>query len=431
MRLALIAAAVILLSRMLVSLMVVPPWQQPDEPIHVAIAEVWRSRIAGGDPSDRGREAEIIDSMIRHDWWQHYGRPLPPGPQPTRFVNTGAVAPTIGLEPESRGYAPVYYAPVGWLLSLGPRATVERDLYVMRIMSMLFAIGTLWAGFRACRLALDELGTATVVSLLAVHPQFALASTTAGPDALVSLAGVFVWWQTMSALGGTSPFRSLAMLWLVAIGAAIMDRLGITLIPIALVVTVLVALTRLRPLHAAGLLVGAVLAVAISIGTVPAIRDQVQFSLRSATGAPVLGDVEYIKRFFRFLFTSWWYSLGWVRYQAPQWWVSVTALVTIVASVGVVRQFLHSRALREIIGVAALNMIVLLAALCVVFLRLRTGPQGRYLFPAIVPLLVLLWLGIEAWFPERFRKPAAVALVTAVALLDLSAWMFVAAPAYL
>jgi hypothetical protein len=235
----------------------------------------------------------------------------------------------------------------------------------------------------------------------------------------------------MTALRGTRPFRALAMLWLVAIGAGIVDRLGITLIPIALFVTALVALTRLGPLPAAGLIVGAVLAVVIAIGTVPAIRDQVQFSLRSATGAPVLGDVEYLKRFSRFLFTSWWYSLGWVRYQAPLWWVSVTALIAIAASLGVVRQFLRSRALRGIIGAAALNLIALLAALCVVFLRLRTGPQGRYLFPAIVPLLILLWLGIEAWFPERLRKVAAIALVTAFALLDLSAWMFIAAPVYL
>src|SRR5688572_23962229 len=82
MQLALAAAAVVLLSRMALSLAIVPPWQQPDEPIHVAIAEVWRSRITGEGTSDRGREAEIIDSMIRHHWWRHYEKPLPAGPQP-------------------------------------------------------------------------------------------------------------------------------------------------------------------------------------------------------------------------------------------------------------------------------------------------------------------------------------------------------------
>src|SRR5687768_2873206 len=193
-QLAVAAATVVLLSRMAFSLLIVPPWQHPDEPIHVSIAEVWRSRITGEGAADRGREAEIIDSMIRHGWWGHYQQP-PPEPRPTRFLSTGAVVSTIGLDPTSQGYSPPYFASAGWLLSLGPRGAVERDLYVMRIMSMLFGAGTLWVGFLASRLALDHLGAATVPALLAVHPQFALASTTAGPDALVYLAGAIVWWQ--------------------------------------------------------------------------------------------------------------------------------------------------------------------------------------------------------------------------------------------
>ena len=431
MQLALAAAAVVLLSRMALSLAIVPPWQQPDEPIHVAVAEVWRSRITGEGTSDRGREAEIIDSMIRHDWWRHYQKPLPAGPQPIRFLSTGAVVSTIGLEPESPSYAPPYYATVGWLLSLAPRGTVERDLYAMRLVSMLFAAGTLWVAFLACRLALDELGVVAVTSLLAVHPQFAIASTTAGPDALVTLAGALVWWQTMRALRGTSQFRSLAVLWLVSICAAIVDRLGVALLPIALSVTVMVSATRLRPRSAVVLVVCTVVAIAISVGTIPAIRGQVEFSLRAASGPSALGDLDYIRQFVAFLFTSWWYSLGWVRYQAPEWWAIVTVLVTIAASVGVVRQFLRrDGAARETIIVAVVNLIALLAAVGVVFLRLRVGPQGRYFFPAIVPSLTLLWLGTEAWVPERFRTAASVALVGVVAVLDVLAWILVALSAY-
>ena len=430
MQLALAAAAVVLLSRMALSLAIVPPWQLPDEPIHVAVAEVWRSRITGEGTSDRGREAEIIDSMIRHHWWRHYEKPLPAGPQPIRFVSTGAVVSTIGLEPESPSYAAPYYATAGWLLSLAPRGTVERDLYAMRLMSMLFAAATLWVGFLACRLALDELGVAAVTSLLAVHPQFAIASTTAGPDALVTLAGAVVWWQTLRALRGTRQFRSLAVLWLVSICAAIVDRLGVALLPIALSVTVMVSITRLRPRSAVALVACTVGAIVISVGTIPAIRGQVEFSLRTASGPSALADLDYIRRFVAFLFTSWWYSLGWVRYQPPDWWAMVTGLVTIAASVGVVRRFLRRGDARETIVVAVVNLVALLAAVGVVFLRLRVGPQGRYFFPAIVPSLTLLWLGIEALVPERFRTAGAVALVGGVAVLDVLAWILVALSAY-
>jgi hypothetical protein len=174
----------------------------------------------------------------------------------------------------------------------------------------------------------------------------------------------------------------------------------------------------------------ALLAIAISVNTIPAIRDQVRFSLRSAPGLPVLGDVAYMKRFAAFLFSSWWYSLGWVRYQAPQWWMVVTAFVTIPASLGVVVQLLRRGPARATVVIAVLNLVALLAALCVVFLRLRTGPQGRYLFPAIVPLLTLLWIGTAAWVPDRRRELASAVLVTTVGVLDLLVWILVALPVY-
>lgn len=202
-------AFVALLARMTLAVLIVPPWQNADEPIHVAAAEAWRSRITGDDAQDRGREAEIIDSMIRHGWWRHYGQPLPPGPQPTRFVSTGAVFSTIGLVPESSSYAPPYYAAVGWLMSLGPRGPVERDMYVARAVSMVFAATTLLIAYRSSRLALDALSAGTIAALLALHPQFAIVSTTAAPDAAVNCAGAVMWWQTISAFRDSHALREI------------------------------------------------------------------------------------------------------------------------------------------------------------------------------------------------------------------------------
>jgi hypothetical protein len=425
-------AIVVLVARMMLAVLIVPPWQHPDEPIHVAAAEVWRSRITGNDAQDRGREAEIIDSMIRHGWWRHYGQPLPPGPQPTRFVSTGTVFSTIGLVPESSSYAPPYYAAVGWLLSRASRGAVERDLYVMRIVSMLCTVGTLWVAFLGSRLALDALGAATVTTLFALHPQLAIASTTAGPDAFVTCAGAILWWQTMSALRGPHQARSLAILWHAAVGAAMVDRLGIALIPIAFVVTAVVSVERLRFRSAAAALALVALAVALVVGTIPAIRSPLRISLAETLVASSPGDAfHYFGRFTAFLLSSWWYSLGWVRYFAPQWWVVSTAVMTTVALVGTGRAFARSRDMRRVIILAVANLLCLLAALAWVFLRVRVGAQGRYLFPVIVPTLILFWLGTSAWLPTRMRHVGSMALVATFAVLDVIVWVVVALPAYM
>jgi hypothetical protein len=425
-------ATVVFLSRALLSTLILPPWQQPDEPIHVAVAEVWRSRISGDDAHDRGRQAEIIDSMIRHGWWRHYQQPLPPGPQPTRFASTGAVFRTIGLEPEDWVYQPPYYATVGSLLSLAPRAPVERDLYVMRIVSIVFAAGTLWVAYLGSRLALDGLGAATVTSLLAVHPQFAIVSTTAGPDAVVNFAGAVLWWQAMRTLHTAQWVRALLILWLAALAAAMVDRVGIALIPIAFIVTVVVSFQRLRFRAAAVVVALAVLAIALVIETIPAIRRLLKITLADPLVPwSFAGALEYTRRFSVFLFTSWWYALGWARYFAPLWWLIGATVITAVAVVGTWRSFVRSNATRIVIVVAGVNLLCLLLAISWVFLRVRVGAQGRYLFPAIVPTLTLMWLGTAAWVPARLRPAVSTALVAAVAILDLVAWTVVAVPAYL
>jgi hypothetical protein len=425
-------ATVVFLSRALLSTLLVPPWQQPDEPIHVAAAEVWRSRITGTHDQDRGREAEIIDSMIRHGWWRHYRQPLPPGPQPTRFVDTGVVFSTIGLVPESSSYAPPYYATVGWLLSFGSLTTVEHDLYAMRLLSMLFAVSTLWIAYLATRLALDELSAATIASLLALHPQFALVSTTAAPDAVVNFAGALLWWQSIAAIRQPHYLRSLTILWLAVLAAAMIDPMGIALVPVAFIVTVAVSMTRLGRRAAAAVLSVAVAGIVVAFVAIPAIRNPMRISMAIAlVQSPLADALQYTARFTVFLFGSWWYSLGWGRYVVTQWWFAGATAITVIAVIGTSRGFARSGENRAVIVLAMTSLLCLLGAIAWVFLRVRIGAQGRYVFPVIVPTLTLMWLGTAVWVPPRLRPVVSTALVAAFATLDLVAWTVVAVPAYL
>ena len=76
---------------MAVSLLLIPPWQMADEHAHVAWTEVMRSRLLASQTTDPGREAEIIESMVRYNWWPHYGFANPTPPLPRRFIQAPCV----------------------------------------------------------------------------------------------------------------------------------------------------------------------------------------------------------------------------------------------------------------------------------------------------------------------------------------------------
>jgi hypothetical protein len=88
------------------------------------------------------------------------------------------------------------------------------------------------------------------------------------------------------------------------------------------------------------------------------------------------------------------------------------------------------RETRTLLWLGAAGIAIQLAAIYFVFFRVGVFAQGRYLFPFIVPSLVLLWTGIAAWIPPTRRVHAAAALVLVFVTLDAAAWSLVAVPAF-
>ena len=91
----------------------------------------------------------------------------------------------------------------------------------------------------------------------------------------------------------------------------------------------------------------------------------------------------------------------------------------------------YSRKERVVFQTAFLFLLVETSAVLWVFYRIGAGAQGRHLFPALVPSLTLLWLGIEQLAGVERRVVAAVTVVLLFATLDAAAWLLVAVPAYL
>ena len=416
-----------------VALALIPPWQQPDEHTHVAVAEMARGSRPGIDPSELGREAEILRSMADHNWWRHYGEAAP-NPLPLRIpdVSHGSRS-SIELEMWAADVPQLYYALIGGMLSLAPEMSVASDMYLARAFSALLGILTLLIAWRATRQLLGEAGSVTVAALLALHPQFAVVSTTASPDAFVNLAGAFLWWQAVRVVRRENVISSLALVWSAAILGAAADRMGVPLLVSAYAVSVFAILRIWLQRLTAVLTACAVMLLGLALW----LADVFSGTFGSAAWQRLMPverarTWEFVAEFSSFLFESWWFSLGWVRYAPPSWWVSVAQVLAVAAIVGLVRRLRHvdTAHMRAIIAVTLTMVAVQVAAVYWTYLRFAVGPQGRHLFPMLVPTLVLLWLGVEAWAPIQYRRHAALGIVAVFALLGITGWMLVGVPAY-
>lgn len=412
--------------------MLIPPWQQPDEHAHVAISEV-HNLSPDADVADPARQTEILRSMAEHGWWRHRTGEEPPSPLPTRF-GLADVKETIGINPLSRDYPRGYYGVMGRVLALGGRHAIVRDLYVMRGISMVFALATLWMAWLGARVAIGDAGAGVVTLLLALHPQFAVVSTTASPDAVVNFAGACLWWQAMRAITVPKPEWPLAAVWIIAAVITTVDRMGVPLVMIAFLLSVFVVARRwgFTKRTWVATIAGAILVAAILWLLNAASRTFTAVAWQTLLPVPKARTAEFFTSFVTVLFRSWWFSAGWVRYVPPVWWTLGAVVLAVTSVAGLLQRFSPARVepSRIVAAVAALMLAVQLGAVYWTYFRLGIGPQGRHLFPCLVPALVLLWLGAEAWVPEHARMRVAAGLVLTFAALDATAWLLVAMPAY-
>jgi hypothetical protein len=224
-------------AHLLIALALIPPWQHPDEPTHVAWAERQRSRVTMTHGYQAGRELEILQSMARYGWAAHRAVGFE---MPTVYHDN--FGPRVGV-PSDSGEPTAYYSLAGRGLAWLPTTLVLQDMYALRVVSAVLGALTVWIVWRAGRLCFGALGGITIAFLLALHPQFVSVSAGAAPDALVNVLGAIVWWQIAAAVV-TASVLPLLWVWLAAIAAAAADRMGVPLLATASLASMVGSATR-------------------------------------------------------------------------------------------------------------------------------------------------------------------------------------------
>lgn len=402
-----------------------PPWNNPDEPAHFNYV----ARLAAS------RELPILEPG---DWDAQRLETL----KAAKFAGPANIA---GIDYEAH-QPPLYYALAAPVLAMTSGLPLTQQVVGIRALSILFGIGLVYlTAVTAARVRPGDPATATLASaFVAFVPMHTAMAAAINNDALANLLGAALILLGVIALqGGLGP--QLALLAGALIGLAILTKTTLYAL-IALVLGAMTwawwgqhgALRRLATLGGSAALVGGwwVLRNALTYGWTDPLgatrHDEVVVGqlrtseLGSGAGAGLLT-----------LRNSFWGDFGWmgIPLQEPLY-LAYQAILMLAVFGGVLALVQRTRRDGSARSLAFLGGAVIAVGFALLAYNLKfVQPQGRYLFPALAAIGILVALGITSLLraevlSNRARMLATVGVlwVAAALAIEASGGLFPALP---
>ncbi len=424
----------------LLAMLVVPPWQNPDEPQHFELVRVLSQRdgLDVSQRSDPAVQAQVFSSMAKHGWWRHVRRPLP-NPLPLRFQDEPYFA-AAGTYLGMANAPPLYYAlGSAWVGAHGADGLM-RQYQALRGLSAILGVLTLWCVWHAARTLTPSPRVAPGACLLvALLPQFALNAISVNPDMLVNLLGAFAFWQLVRVRSSRRPIVSFALLVASIVAVVFTKRSGAPLAAFGVIgfVWLLARLGVAGRWRQVGLVAGgSVAAVLIGLVLFGGVLGGVLLHWDNVLDAPVRERAAtFLSRFTWLLHDSAWCTFGWMAYVPDRAWVMTARLVTGAVAVMSVLGMVRAARLGASELSRALVLVLVLVGIQVLAIYVTYYPrqwiaQGRYLFPVVGPAAVMAWLAVRQGLPVSWRPVGHAVLSSVCFLLAMTAWMFSLVPAY-
>lgn len=383
-----------------------PLWQTPDEPAHYHyIAQVATSGLP------------IIEDG---DWDSAYLDKL----KTEKFADIDPIAfATIQYEDHQ---PPLYYV----LASPVYRLT-DGNPYAIRIFSVLIGVIIVWCAYGVARLMFPNsipiaLG---VAGFVAFHPQHLHIIASVNNDVL---AWALVGMMLVMAITYLKTDNPRLPLWMgVIVGIAFITKAtAYFLLAIGLLAILLKRRDTMR-----GLLL--YIPPALILGLLWWIRNIVVYGfpdflglrahdavvvgqLRTAERIAELGLGGYVSEFLQTTFNSFWGQFGWMAVPMPNWiYIGILGLL-IIALIGLFIQ--KGETSQRSVWLMLIVTLVLSVIAYLYYNSEFVQYQGRYMFPMLIPLGIILVLGIDGWRVRLFgrMKNRFLPYITAIPFLSLA-----------
>ncbi len=489
-------------ARGLIYVLVIPPWQTPDEPSHFAFVRFVRQNHRLPASASIPVSEETLASMSRSGFWK---------------LRYHALDPVSLAESDefriATAHPPVYYLLCTLLLIPLKGDDIISQLYVLRLASVFMGALTVLVAFCTVKLLFpdDAVLPLAVSAFIAFLPMHTFMSASVNNDNLAELvASLVVYLLVLMLRDGMSPLKALGVVILLTAGL-FTKRTTFFAVPLALAFMPIYFWTRVdRIRHASltahrllaslasdaakagrtvlnshklryslaiiallGLICGALWpfvsarrdgrrdnAVAwlkaaaaerqylplSTKGPNPSLPSRLEVTIRqilrllrvspaalerafSAEGTGPSTIPSYLL-FSLLTFASFWANFGWMNVPLDPAWYALLAVISLLAFFGLLLRILREirsageqtllrcRWQKEALLILILASLLIFAQTFGLMVIQNVPQQGRYLFPAIVPLSTLFILGLSEVVPRRFRRGLPLICILCLFLFD-------------
>jgi len=313
-------------------------------------------------------------------------------------------------------------------------------VYALRWMGLIFGALALWLIWKAFGYFVNEKPSLRIaaLALAALTPQYLHIMASVNNDTLGTLAGALLFYLAVRSLKTKSVVLALITILL---GILFPLTTKITVLPVGAAVIIVLTwshLSRESRKKQFVIIVGIILSVVIILSVIYLIAPQVMQSAWSEISWRLFSFREdaFTRVSLGFILSqiiwTYWGLVGWLAIGLPAWMV---VLLTLFGLTGFI--FSANELIKQKSGLQYLTywittwLIALLTIAAVVKNGLTTiGTQGRFLFPAIGTISLLMVAGWHHRIPEYVQNRLPMIVVILMVICNLVVWQFGVLPIY-
>jgi len=417
---------------------IIPPWQAPDEPKHFEYVKLLygKRRMIGWSDITPSLEREIISSMDEHDYWRSGW-----------FLKRGETFQEMwGNTSHKLEQPPLSYILYVIPLPLFPGEDMALQLYAMRCISIILSALIVVIAF----LTIDELFPNNeflligIVAFIVFLPMHTFMTSSVNSDHLAELftSLLMLSWIVIFKKGLTR--LRIVSIGLSAILGLFAKRTALVAIPTCIVAVPIYLGGRASRAQLSWSKLALVIGLAtVAIGTGICLGGRLQIAQSFPRLSKVINHVytyylflpseqfpftfhqgyfshealQVYRSWVESMFESFWGNFGWLKIRLDTPLYLLMGLVSLAAFIGLclfssrVARIPHLLTKWQKKSLLLFSLSVLFDFIIIIAKQIRDWgyewggrPQGRFLFPVIIPIATLFMLGLRELVPARYQK---------------------------
>lgn len=431
--------------------LVVPPFQNPDEPQHFGAIMIY----ARGEAQRAAAESDVVRMMHRNNWWKYLGMGTPVDPpeklSDIQYLVHGAVVSDFRI---SLRNIDLYHRGMGKILHALGLTDTEEAYYFCRFISLLLILASMALAAAALKNIAGKNSLIVYVALLFIIflPQFLMSLVAVNSDIPAIFISTLFFFCAVSLMREGNKLIYFGLLFMTAVLGFFTDRSTFFLLPLSLVLPFfLIRKEKYKDhiIYAVVFLMAFILFVFAFTSFFPQQAEN-SFALfipnlnRVMQALPgLLSFNENVLKFLDLMGDTFLFKFGWVAFgtgNAVYFFWKVLVLLSIIGVGGYIGRFIYSifkhkdtdsnrdpyiKYLLFFITAIVLELL----AVWTYYGSMGVLAQGRHFYPLILPIAFLFMLGLKTLIQSVFPAKVPVFLYSLATLefvfLNVCIWYYI------